>query len=92
MSVAEEFPSNLDGNTVSHADLEEVMIQYTLAIEELDRTQPLPTSGPPAFGKDETSRDIEPFTANRDLNRDGRASLRGSPWKRRSGRSAIAEV
>src|SRR5262249_46167250 len=62
MSAARRFLSHLDGRTVSQADLDEAMLQFSLEAQEVDRTQAFYDSGPWASGKDETFRDIEAFT------------------------------
>ena len=84
VSAAEEFLTYLDGKTVSQADLEEAMLRYTPAIEELDKTQQFYDSGPWANGKDEMFRDIESLTVTSVLDRDVEpvvSLLRtGQPW------------
>lgn len=84
VSAAEEFLTYLDGKTVSQADLEEAMLRYTPAIEELDKTQQFYDSGPWANGKDEMFRDIESLTVTCVLDRDVEpvvSLLRtGQPW------------
>ena len=69
---------------MSQADLEEAMLRYTPAIEELDKTQQFYDSGPWANGKDEMFRDIESLTVTCVLDRDVEpvvSLLRtGQPW------------